>query len=140
MTVATSASLQQSTPDITFFDADAFDASLGQAFAGGPQSVKVEFAAPTSLNAIPPRINVWLTEVKKSDGRVQMASLDPNAGPGKRGLGISMIFDIIDAIITFQERQARSQQLSGAHKYDATIVYDKNTGVAKEVLFQRRGT
>jgi len=124
---------------LTFFDADVFDTTLGQTFDDQPPAVHVAFAAPTSLNAIPPRMNVWLSEIKKSNGRVMMQSVDPKAGPGTRGLGISMIFDIIDAIITWQERAARSRQLASAHSYDATIVFDKTTGAAKEVLFQRRG-
>ena len=137
--VSASNAVKPSQPGLVFFDADAFDSSLGQTFADQPKSVHVAFAAPTSLNAIPPRINVWLTEIKKSNGHIEMAAEDPKAGPGRRGLGISMIFDIIDAVMTFQERQARAHQLATADTYDATIVYDKKTGIAKEVLFERRG-
>ena len=71
-----------------------------------------------------------------------MAARDPAAGPdahGVRGLGFTVIFDIIDAVMTYQERQAKAKALSGAHAYNATIVYDKTSGMAKEVLFERRG-
>lgn len=128
-----------SRSELIFFDADVFDSSLGKTFAGKPEAVRVVFAAPTSLNAIPPRINVWLTEIKKSDGRVQMAPIDPVAqAQGKRGIGLMMIFDLIDVILTARERIARNSQLSMAHAYDAVIIYDTKTGVAKEVTFQRR--
>jgi hypothetical protein len=56
-----------SNPELTFFDADVFDSSLGKALEAKPQVVHVAFAAPTSLNSMPPRINVWLSEVKNSD-------------------------------------------------------------------------
>jgi hypothetical protein len=50
-----------------------------------------------------------------------------------------MIFDVIDTIMTWQERHTRSRQLAASHDYDAVIIYDKKNGIAKEVVFERRG-
>ncbi|MSP03125.1 MAG: hypothetical protein EXR07_19065 [Acetobacteraceae bacterium] len=124
---------------LTFFDADAFDLSLSQSLSGKPELVGVAFAAPTSLNALPPRINAWLTEIKRSDGRIRMAALEPNPGRATRGLGAGIVFDIVDVIMSAPERRARATRLASVRAYDATIMYDKVTGTAKEVWFLRRG-
>jgi hypothetical protein len=140
--ISASGGLKLAAPIVTFFDSDSFDTELGQTFADRPRVVRVPFVAPTSPNALPPRINVWLTEVKKGDGTIRLAAADPAARPdsyGVRGLGVGLTFDIIDAIVTPRERRQRASELDGAHHYDATIIYDKNTGAATAILFERRG-
>lgn len=125
---------------IVFFDSDAFDNNLAAVFKDRAEEVRVAFAGPTSVNALPKRMNVWLSEVQKSDGTV--TAVDPNAAPASgatRGLGIGLIFDLIDFVTTLQSRQAAAARLALAHAYDARILYDSVTGNAREVVFVRRG-
>ena len=78
------------TPDsstIAFFDSDAFDSSLAGVLSTRAKDVHVTFAGTTSVNAMPPRINAWLAEVKKSDG--QVVAKDPTDATGSRGLNQS---------------------------------------------------
>ncbi len=125
---------------LVFFDSEAFDANLAQAMRDRSEEVHVVFAGPTSLNAFPARINTWLAEVKRSDGAVTAVDAAQAAGPATRGLfGIGIVFDLIDLITGMETRQEQADRLALSHAYDARIVYDSSTGLAREVVFSRRG-
>ena len=131
------ASDRQGDASVVFFDADVFDLTLADELKLGTDQVHVNFAAPTSLNSFPPRMNTWLAEVKKTDGKISV--VDPSHPPGTRGIfGIGMIFDLIDAINTMQTRRALAQRMALVDVYDAKILYDSANGMAREVVFTRR--
>jgi len=122
---------------LAFFDADAFDSSLATALSSGAKDVHVTFAGTTSVNAMPPRVNAWLTEVKKSDG--QVVARDPSGAADSRGLlGLGMIADIIDLVTWYNQRKEREAQLATANNYNATVMYDSHTGSLEELVFERR--
>jgi hypothetical protein len=135
--VASAAPMVHDEKSLVFFDSDVFDLSFADALRTGSDRIDVNFAGPTSLNSFPARMNVWLSEVKRSDGEV--TAVDPNHPTQTRGLfGVGIIFDLIDAISTMQERRAQSARLALAHDYNAKIIYDAVSGTAREVMFTRR--
>ncbi len=109
---------------MVFYDADVFDLTFADELKLGTPEVQVNFASPTSLNAFPPRMNVWLAEVRKTDGTISV--VDPSHPGGTRSLfGIG------------RTRQAQAQRMALADAYNAKIAYDSTTGMAREVLFTR---
>lgn len=127
----------RSQKSLVFFDSEVFDLSFADVLKEGDDQIHVDFAGPTSLNSFPSRMNVWLSEVKKSDGTVTV--VDPKQPGETRGLfGVGIIFDLIDAINTMQERKEQSARLALTHNYNAKIIYDAASGTAREVLFTRR--
>jgi hypothetical protein len=122
---------------LVFFDSEAFDIDLAQAMQDRAEEVRVTFAAPTSLNNFPSRINLWLREVKHSDGAV--TAVDPSAPTGGQTTrGVGMIFDLIDLLTGIHDRQEAAERLQLAHAYNARILYDSTTGNARELVFSRR--
>jgi hypothetical protein len=125
---------------IVFYDSDVFDLNFAKMLQQQTDEVHVDFAGPTSLNAFPARMNIWLSEVKHSNGDVSVEDPKVTDGTAKtRGIfGVGIIFDIIDTINTMHERKEAAARLAQAHDYDARILYDSTTGVAREVVFTRR--
>lgn len=122
---------------LVFYESDVFDLDIAAALKGGPNKVHVTFAGPTSLNALPPRINVWLAEVKHSNGNVSVGG--PEEETSTRAiLGVGLIFDLIDAVNIMKARQEQADRLALVHPYDARVVYDAASGNVREVLFSRR--
>lgn len=122
---------------LVFYNSDVFDLTFADALKTRSDQIDVNFAGPTSLNSFPARMNVWLAEVKRSNGEVTV--VDPNHPSATRGLfGVGIIFDLIDAVMTMHERQAQSDRLALTHIYNAEIVYDSASGTAREVKFTRR--
>jgi hypothetical protein len=126
-----------SREDVTFFDSDAFDKDLGQAMSDHPTELHMAFAGPTNVNQLPARVNTWLSEVQRTDGRVTMRTAE--ATPSGDRLGPSIIIDLIDMIMTLRDRKAAATMFGQAKQYDAVILYDSHTGLAKEIVFKRRG-
>ncbi len=127
----------QNEASVVFFDGDVFDQNFADELQQGTPQVHVNFGGPTPLNAFPPRMNTWLAAVKNSSGTVSLA--DPDHPAATRGMfGIGMIFDIIDAVQTYQARQAQARRMALAASYNAKIIYDSANGMAREVLFIRR--
>ncbi len=120
---------------LAFFDSDAFDSSLATSLSSGAKDVHVTFAGTTSVNAMPPRINAWLAEVKKTDGMV--TAKDP-ADTSRGLLGLGMIADLIDLVTWYSERKERESQLATVNDYNATVMYDSKTGSLRELVFDRR--
>jgi hypothetical protein len=124
------------TTTLAFFDSDAFDTSLAGALSKS-QDVRITFAGTTSVNAMPPRVNAWLAEVKKSDG--QVVAKDPADTTGSRGLfGLGMIADLIDLVTWYNERKEREAQLATVNDFNATVNYDSKTGSLRDLVFERR--
>ena len=124
------------TTTLAFFDSDAFDTSLASALSKS-QDVRITFAGTTSVNSMPPRINAWLAEVKKSDG--QVVAKDPADTTGSRGLlGLGMIADLIDLVTWYNERKEREAQLATVNDFNATVDYDSKTGSLRDLVFERR--
>ena len=122
---------------LAFYDSDAFDSSLAQALSSGTKDVHVTFAGTTNVNAMPPRINAWLAEVKKSNGDV--VAKDPADPNGSRGLlGLGMIADIVDLVTWYQQRKEREAQLATANSYNALVMYNAQTGSLRELVFEQR--
>jgi hypothetical protein len=134
--VAAGSSEMKAEQNIVFFDSEVFDLNFAKALAQRSDEVHVNFAGPTSLNAFPQRMNVWLAEVKHSNGDVSVE--DPKAPKTRAILGVGLIFDIIDTINTMHERKEAAARLAQADTYDARIEYDSATGLAREVVFFRR--
>jgi hypothetical protein len=127
----------QGERSLAFFDADVFDLNFADELKRGTDRIHVEFVGSISLNACPARMNVWLAEVKKSDGTISL--VDPDQKTPSRGLfGIGIIFDLIDSVNTMRERRAAADRLALARIYNGEIRYDSTNGMAHEVLFTRR--
>ncbi len=124
-----------SNAELAFFDADAFDSSLSNDFASDAQQVHVTFAGTTSINAMPPRINAWLTAIQKSDGEVK--AKDPN-NPQRGFLDLGMITGIFDLFQWYHERKERQARFDRVRNYNATVLFDSQGGQVKEIVFQRR--
>src|SRR5262245_13323967 len=70
---ATASNTPQSStsPTVPFFDINNFDKQLSASCRRGADTIVVTFEAPSSVNAIPERLNKWFSAVEKYDGIVQ---------------------------------------------------------------------
>jgi glucosamine 6-phosphate synthetase-like amidotransferase/phosphosugar isomerase protein len=99
---------------ISFIDADAFDASLENALSQQTATVTVIPGSGTTVNNIPPRLGRWLTAVARANGQVSVTEMKTQA---------SFMVDILS--------EAYGQ-------YQQTLMY-QSAGLYHVVLHQKPG-
>jgi hypothetical protein len=114
---------------IEFYDLNKFDRELSGALRGKAERVTVMFPAAVSLNAIPERLNRWLSEIESKGGQVVVI----REGDDSASRGI--ISEVIGLIVT-AVRYARDAVIFGpAADYNAEVHYDPITGNVTRVVF-----
>lgn len=117
---------------IDFLDTMSFDQDLSNALTAQPPEVRVVPLAPVNLNAMPERLDKWLSAIRQSGGAVRAQAAKGN-GRGILGAGIDVVVALFDL--------GRERVLyAPAAAYDATIQYDKASGTVGEIILARRGT
>ncbi len=119
--------------NLQFVDMSVFDSNLSSSLGDKTQAVMVNMPAKFSLNDIPDRMNIWLERVQESGGTINVKPIpDPNAQT--RGV-IGAIFSIVIELVSY----ARSEAMySPADEYNATLMYNEDTGEVEEIIFQQR--
>jgi hypothetical protein len=114
---------------ISFIDADAFDASLENALNQQPETVTVTPPSGASVTNLPPRLGRWLTAVARANGQVSVAEMKTQA---------SFMVDILSGAYG-QYQQALMYQ--SAANYNV-ILHQKAAGdsTLEKIVFVRKGT
>lgn len=115
---------------LSFLDSRIFDANLSRALAAGYKEVTVETPAGVTLNSIPERMDKWLYAVSDANNKVvSQARQDIQM----RSIGLVAL---IQAIATGTYGWLRDEiTYAPAKNYDATLVYDKETGNVEKIVF-----
>jgi hypothetical protein len=115
----------KASPDVGFVDIDKFDRDLTASLAEPLQVVSVTFFDKTSPNAIPPRIQKWISATEKNGGKVtiqpppnELAPKDPFALIGLFGSLFNTVKSLIDA-----QGDPRLEKVKG---HDAVIYLERN--------------
>jgi hypothetical protein len=123
---------------VPFFDTNNFDKQLSASCRRGADTIVVTFEAPSSVNAIPERLNKWFSAVEKYDGIVQFqpdpdyAAVVPRGGlPGADSL-------IIGAFTMLYEVIANKILYGPVKSYNTTVYYIKGSGMITKVVFTRK--
>lgn len=116
---------------IDFMDSMSFDQDLSNALVAQPPELKVVPLAPVSLNAMPERLDKWLSAIRQSGGSVKAV---PSKGGGRGIFGAG-----IDVVVALFDLGRETVLYAPASGYDATIHYDKASGLVGEILLNRRG-
>ena len=116
---------------IAFMDSRIFDDELSRSLQAGFDEVTVETDASVTLAAIPERMDKWLYTVREADHPVVAK---PSKQPLTRSIGLVAL---IQAIATGTYDWLReSLTYSPARNYDATLIYDKDSGRVEKVVFR----
>ena len=116
-------------PTIELFDSGLFDAKLSNTLSKGPDEVFVKPLGDTNVNAIPERLDKWLSYIENKGGSVE---LKPDPKEKSRFIG-----EIIELGIKIYQAIYDSALYSPAENYNATVYY-KNNGHITEVVFSKR--
>jgi hypothetical protein len=119
---------------IDFFNATGFDQRMSSALRTKPTTVTVNLLARTTLNDLPERLGVWLSEVEKHHGKVE---LQDDSEVKTRGIvdlslavaGIVMLYKLVE----------NKMMYGPVGDYNATIHY-KEGGTVTRVVFTRKDT
>ena len=124
------ASIRQHAFQIRFMNSEAFDAQLADAMIDDEEIISVQILFAFDLNAIPPRIDRWLSVIKKSGGTVVLKDARQFS---TRGI-VRSITDLTLRYIQFVSDRAK---YGHAVHYDVELHYSVPEGV-KYLLFKRR--
>lgn len=118
---------------VMFIDLKSFDESLSTSLADKTEAVKISIPAKFSLNEIPERMDIWLQRVQESGGVVNAQAI-PDPNNQDRSI-IGALISITIELISYARKEALYKP---AEIYDATMMYDEETGEVKEVIFIKR--
>ncbi|MCB1895734.1 MAG: hypothetical protein H6945_12285 [Zoogloeaceae bacterium] len=117
--------------NIAFIDSRIFDDELSRSLQAGFDEVTVETDASVTLAQIPERMDKWLYTVREADHPVVAR---PTGQPLTRSIGLVAL---LQAIATGTYDWLReSLTYSPARNYDATLIYDKDSGRVEKVVFR----
>jgi hypothetical protein len=127
----------ESVPDhLVFSDNSKFDSQLSDYLGDDPAKFTIDPVTDMSPNDLPPRLEKWLSVVKKSGGKVKLQKAPPVTaadGPTSRTF---IITELIDLAVTAYEYISEMRLYSSAKAYDATVVYD-GTNI-QNIVFTKR--
>lgn len=125
-------------PGLTFLDIQKFDRDLAAALEAGIDRVEISFYDPVSPNALPERIEKWVSAAQAQGGKVTV--LPPPGEPTPKS-PIALI-GLIGSAVSAAKAMAAIQQdrlLTNARKRDVLVLLERDTTtqrvqVAKVVL------
>lgn len=124
-------------PTVSFFDSNNFDKRLSSTLRRGSEAVVVTFEASSSVNAIPERLNKWLSAVEKYDGTVQFQP-DPDY-PALATRGLPGLESLVIGAFTLLYDAIANKILYGPVKgYDTTVYYIKGSGTMTKIVFTHK--
>jgi len=117
---------------LAFADLSMFDKELSRAMKTNQREIEVAVISKFTTNEIPDRLGKWFYMVDKNDGEVEVKSTDPTKRgiPGV-GAGISLMISAVGVI-------RDKMMYSPSKHYDATILYQPESGVVEKIIFKRR--
>lgn len=119
--------------EYTYYESRTFDEVLSDSLNHRLLSVKISFAAPFTLNTIPERLDRWLCAIKDRGGKLQLSAVDPNTK------GASEIASSVPFILRTIAEAIRNHRTYGhAGEYNATLIYEAQTGRVLELQMRRR--
>ncbi|PHS78474.1 MAG: hypothetical protein COB59_06810 [Rhodospirillaceae bacterium] len=124
--------VKDATKEVTFLDLSGFDEDMSMNLGERNKNVVVVAPAKFSLNAIPERLEKWLSAVKDSGGKVQ--AKEEKTTVATRGI----LGALIDLTVSAVKAKKGLDQLATAENYNVLLTYDKQTGQVKDVLFYHR--
>lgn len=117
---------------LAFYDSTTFDNKLSSALAANPPEVIIEFPAPVTLNAIPTRLDHWLSKVEEYDGEVELVPV----GPADKGI----FSEAMSFVVSVYEYLKEKALYFPVKEYDVEIHYARDSGNVEKVVFQRKET
>lgn len=126
--------LDDKQQELTFFDSSIFDDRLSDSLRKSPNEVVVVPAERFGLNQIPPRMQQWLSAVSASGGAVDAV---PASTADFRGLPTGLVGLAKELYEVARDAIREKRTYGPASGYDATLVYDDETGIVTRVSFVR---
>jgi hypothetical protein len=130
-------------PIVAFLDADKFDHQLSASLAAPMTEITVPFYDKVSPNNMPERMKVWVNQVEKSGGKIQMS--EPPSSSGVTSKNPFLIFSVINAIrtlITLEQKAEKEKVFASAKGHDVKILlaYNaQNEVVIDKIVFAKKG-
>lgn len=122
---APAAAASATAEELTFFDSLAFDKDLADTLAKQPSGALVVPSGPFSPNALPPRLEKWLSVVSKSGGSVRLKKV--SSEPPSRGI----LSDVVELSVKSHQDAELSAMYAAAKSYDVLVTFNGNdvTGI-----------
>jgi hypothetical protein len=111
--------------NITFIDINKFDAELSASLAGKSEPISVSFYEKVSPNAMPERLQKWLTTVERTGGKVDIESPPNELAPKNPMILISLFSGLWSGMKSFNEVRD-SQVVNAAKGRSAVISLERN--------------
>jgi len=130
-------------PIVAFLDADKFDHQLSASLSAPMAEITVPFYDKVSPNNMPERMKVWVNQVEKSGGKIQMS--EPPSSSGVTSKNPFLIFSVINAIrtlITLEQKAEKEKVFASAKGHDVKILlaYNaQNEVVNDKIVFAKKG-
>jgi hypothetical protein len=127
-------------PDIQFVDLQGFDADLSRAMQTQLPKVEVNFYDRVSPNAMPNRLQTWLSSVEAGGGKVKVTPPKSDISAKDPFLLLSLASSLWSASKVAKEAAAKSQFVP-AHAYDAELILKEDGNghsVIDRVVFAKR--
>lgn len=125
---------QERSEPIRFIDLSKFDNDLHRALEAGPNPVVVTFYDKTSPNAMPGRLQKWLSAVEKSGGRIDVEPPPDEPRPRSPALLLGLLGTLWSSIKAWGEIREEAM-LTAARSRHAVIALERNA--AGEVVVAR---
>ena len=104
----TKSAQEDAAPIVAFLDADKFDHQLSASLAAPMAEITVPFYDKVSPNNMPERMKVWVNQVEKSGGKIQMT--EPTSSSGVTSKNPFLLFSVINAIRTLVTLEQKSEK------------------------------
>lgn len=101
---------------VVFLDSSLFDNALSGQLSSGKDQVEVAITGKISLNAIPPRMDKWITAVATKGEVALTQQVDAPLKP-------KFILGLLPTIFTFIKMARTESLVDSANKYNASILY-----------------
>jgi hypothetical protein len=138
--VCARAGAQERSDPIRFIDLSKFDSDLYRALEAGSSPVVVTFYEKTSPNAMPTRLQKWLSAVEKSGGRIDVEPPPDEPRPRSPALLLGLLGALWSSIKAWGEIREEAM-LAAARSRHAVIALERNAAgdvVVARVIFAPR--
>ena len=128
------AALPPAPASVVFLDSSLFDNALSGQLASGKEQVEVAITGKISLNAIPGRIDKWITAVA-SKGEVALTQ------QADAPLKPKFVIGLLPTIFSFIKMARAESLIDPATKYNATIQYHldrSGEAVIDKIIFVKK--
>ena len=140
---STKSAQEDAAPIVAFLDADKFDHQLSASLSAPMTEITVPFYDKVSPNNMPERMKVWVNQVEKSGGKIQMS--EPPSSSGVTSKNPFLIFSVINAIrtlVTLEQKSEKEKVFASAKGHDVKILlaYNaQNEVVIDKIVFAKKG-